>query len=81
MVKGQIVNAKLYGGATAARRVVLDKGDVVVICSEAEYQAAEKEGREPSGIGFPRQDIVELSAKKSTLPNVAQKPERARAGD
>jgi hypothetical protein len=60
MVKGQLVTALLYGGGTAERRVVADKGDVIVICSEEEYQKALREGREPSGLGFPRVDVIEL---------------------
>jgi hypothetical protein len=57
--KGQSVTVKLYGGKTAKRRVVAVKGDVIVICSEEEYQAAEREGRDPSGLGFPVQDVID----------------------
>jgi hypothetical protein len=59
MVKGKVVRALLHGGAEAPRRVVADKGDIVVICSEEEYQRAQREGREPSGVGFPRADVVD----------------------
>jgi len=58
MSKGQVVNVRLYGGTTAPRRVLADRGDVVVICSEEEYQAAQKEEREPRGLGFPRIDVI-----------------------
>jgi hypothetical protein len=65
MQPGQWVTAKLYGGGTAARRVVADKGDVVVICADEEYAAALREKREPSGLGFPREDVLEsVPAKK-----------------
>ena len=59
MTKGQVVTALMYGGERADRRVVADKGNVVVICCEEEYQKAEIEGREPSGVGFPRVDVLE----------------------
>lgn len=58
MSKGQVVTVRLYGGATATRRVVAVKPKVVVICAEEEYQQAKTEGREPEGLGFPLADIV-----------------------
>jgi hypothetical protein len=60
MVDGQLVTVKLYGGETAQRRVVEDKGSVVVICAEEEYVSAKREGREPIGLGFPREDVLEM---------------------
>ena len=59
MKKGQLVVVKLYGGKTAVRRVVAVRRDVVVICAEEEYMAAELEGREPRGLGFPIADVQE----------------------
>ena len=59
MKSGQIVDVKLYGGAIVKRRVVADKGDVVVICSEYDYALAMEEGREPDGLGFPRECVVD----------------------
>lgn len=61
MVKGQLVIVKLYGGETAQRRVIAVKEDVVVICAEEEYQTAQKEGRDPEGLGFPWIDVLELA--------------------
>ena len=43
MVSGQLVTVKLYGGRVAQRRVVAVKDDVIVICAEQEYKAAERE--------------------------------------
>ncbi len=62
MKRGDIVIAKLYGGATAERRVIRcyeaqGGKSVVVICNEDEWQFALAEKREPEGIGFPAQDI------------------------
>jgi hypothetical protein len=58
MIKGKVVKVKLYGGEIAERRVLSDKGSVVVICSESEYREALEEDREPSGLGFPREDVL-----------------------
>jgi len=60
MVNGQVVTVNLYGGDTAQRRVIADKGSVVVICTEEEYVAAKREGRETIGLGFPREDVFEM---------------------
>jgi hypothetical protein len=84
MVKGQVVTALLYGGSEALRRVVADKGDVVVICSDEEYNQAEREGREPSGVGFPREDVMEKAesvSKKTPTSRATNRADRARAGD
>ncbi len=59
MTKGQIVTVQFYGGTNGPRRVVADKGSVVVICHEDEYQAALAEQREPDGVGFPRENVSE----------------------
>ena len=59
MSKGQLVTVRLYGGKTGIRRVVSVKRDVIVICSEDEYLNAENEGREPSGLGFPKEDVID----------------------
>jgi hypothetical protein len=57
-IEGKVVKVKLYGGEIAERRLIADKGDVVVICAEQEYLDAQNEGREPSGLGFPREDVL-----------------------
>lgn len=61
--KGKKVTVLLYGGNVAERRVVADKGNVVVVCSDEEYWRAEREGREPEGVGFPREDVVGLACQ------------------
>jgi hypothetical protein len=60
VVNGQVVTVRLYGGETAQRRVIEDKGEVVVICAEEEYVNARREGRQPLGLGFPREDVFEM---------------------
>lgn len=59
MQTGQRVTVLLYGGGTADRRVICDKGKIVVICSEEEFQEAINQNREPQGLGFPREDVIE----------------------
>ena len=48
-----------------AQRVVADLGRTVVVCNEKEYARAVAEGREPEGIGFPREAVVDLRRKKA----------------
>jgi hypothetical protein len=60
MKQGQEVQVTEYGGRKIVRRVVVDRGRSVVICNEKEYIAAQEEGREPKGIGFPREAVQEL---------------------
>jgi hypothetical protein len=82
VTKGQIVTALMYGGEQASRRVIADKGNTIVICSEEEYQRAEREGREPQGIGFPRQDVLESPSQRKVARSEAQGSKRlADAGD
>lgn len=67
MHKGEEVTVLLFGGETGVRRVVADKGKVIVICTEEEFQRAKDEKREPEGFGFPRESVVprsEQSPKK-----------------
>jgi hypothetical protein len=58
---GQKVQVTEYGGGKLIRRVVADRGRSVVICNEDEYLSSQAEGREPDGIGFPREAVEEIS--------------------
>lgn len=59
MNPGDIVRVRAYGGQVLTRRVVGMKGQTVMICREDEYQAAQREGREPMCAGFPKENVVE----------------------
>ena len=59
MSEGELVTVRLYGGGTAVRRVLSIWKDVVVICSEDEFAAAQEEGREPMSLAFPKADVVD----------------------
>ena len=54
MMIGKVVKVRLYGGDIVDRRVIGTRPHGIVICTESEYQAAKREGREPSGLVFPR---------------------------
>ena len=67
MNAGQLVTVKLYGGGTASRRLVAVKEKVVVICGEEEYANAQREGRPPEGLGFPKADVDLSRTEKAVL--------------
>ena len=60
MKTGEVVEVREYGGNKLVRRVVADRGATVVICNEAEYTTAPRQGREPQGIGFPRDSVCKM---------------------
>jgi len=49
---GALVKVKAWGGVKLTRRVVSVREDTVAVCSDEEYEAAKKEGRKPTAIGF-----------------------------
>jgi alpha-D-ribose 1-methylphosphonate 5-phosphate C-P lyase len=59
--RGQAVRLSSAQGEVD-RVVVEDRGDVVFVCREDEYEAAQKEGRQPIMVGFKRHDIVAVGA-------------------
>jgi len=61
---GAVVKVREYGGRELIRRVVADLGNRVVVCSEREFEDAERQKREPCGVGFPREDVA-LTVKPS----------------
>lgn len=84
MHKGEEVTVLLFGGETGVRRVVADKGKVIVICTEEEFQRARQENREPEGLGFPRDSVLPRSAqpaKKGAAQAGLPNRENAAAGD
>lgn len=52
-IPGMVVVVRAYGGVELTRRVVVDLAKTVVVCTEEEYRRAQKDRREPDGIGFP----------------------------
>ena len=60
MEQGDFVRVTQYGGEKLTRRVVSDWGETVIVCNEKEYLAAHNDGREPQGVGFPREYVEEI---------------------
>ena len=58
MERGQKVQVTDYVGRILVRRAVVDQGSTVVICNEEEYMKAQRERRQPNGVGFPRKDVL-----------------------
>ena len=57
---GMMVTVIAFGGKKLRRRVWEDIGDVVLICTEEEFQRALHHGDEATCSGFPKDDIVEV---------------------
>lgn len=60
--RGQKVKVRVFGGQHVYRRVVFEKGPVIAVCCEDEWQAAARDDREPTCIGF-RSEAVSLTRK------------------
>jgi hypothetical protein len=60
MRPGQRVRVTEYGGRKLIRRVVADRGSIIVVCSEREFADAAEKDRQPDGIGFPRECVEEI---------------------
>ncbi len=65
MKRGDMVQITEYGGRKLVRRVVADRGQSVVVCNEEEYSSARAKGREPEGIGFPREAVQPMNSRDS----------------
>jgi hypothetical protein len=49
-----------FGGMTAEKILVEDKGDVLVVTTEEEWAASVAEKRPPVTVGFKREYLVEV---------------------
>ena len=58
MREGDLVRVKAYGGEQVTRRLVAVRGDVLLICRDEEYEAAQREGRQPVCVGFHKEDVI-----------------------
>lgn len=57
---GNLVKVRAYGDAVLTRRCAGVQGETVLICNEAEYEAALREQREPTCVGFPISDVIDV---------------------
>jgi len=58
MRQGDLVRLRGYEGQELVRRLVAVNGDILLICREEEYQAAQREERDPVCVGFRREDLI-----------------------
>jgi hypothetical protein len=58
MREGDLVRVKAYGGQELVRRLVAVRGNVYLICRDEEYEAAQRQGRQPVCVGFNKEDII-----------------------
>jgi len=58
MREGDLVRVRAYGGEQVMRRLVAVRGDILLICRDEEYEAAQREGRQPLCVGFHKEDII-----------------------
>ncbi len=59
MERGGWVRLRAYGGEVITRRVVEIDDEMIAVCRDDEYQAAEREGREPITVAFWKEDIID----------------------
>ena len=55
----QRVTVTQYGGTISEKILVEDRGDVLLVTTEEEFRAAEKEKRPPVSVGFRKEYIIE----------------------
>ncbi len=48
-----------YGGTIAEKVVVQDLGDVLILTTEEEWEASQRENRDPVTVGFKRQYAIQ----------------------
>ena len=60
---GTLVEVRAYGDAVLTRRCAGVQGETVLICNEAEYEAAMREQRKPVCIGFPLADVIGVESE------------------
>ena len=58
MQRGDTIRVVGDQGKELVRRLVEVRGQVVLICTEDEFQAAHTEGREPVCVGFKANKVV-----------------------
>jgi hypothetical protein len=64
MEVGDRVRVRTVSGKVGVRVVVGFSEYGPILCSESEYEAATKEGREPEGLGWPEESILGLADRE-----------------
>lgn len=65
---GDLVKVKIFGGAVVKRRLLRVAGQVAVLTTPEESEAAANEQREPICIGFPLSDVSEVREESAKAP-------------
>lgn len=55
---GELVRVRAFGGKELIRRLVAVRQGIALVCNDEEYQAARKDNREPTCIGFRVGDVL-----------------------
>lgn len=63
--KGDVVKVRALGERVLTRRLVEVRGDTALICNDQEYQKALSEKRQPTCIGFPVAEVIEVVESKN----------------
>jgi hypothetical protein len=53
-----MVTVVVYGGETASKVLVHDLGEVLLVTTRSEWEAAQSERREPVTVGFKREYLI-----------------------
>ncbi len=64
--RGTTVTVKTFGGYTLERIVWEDLGLGVLVCTEEAFTNAQRDGGEPSLVGFPREDVTPPRSRKAS---------------
>lgn len=64
---GDAVKVRLYIDGIVVRRVVGSVAGTVHLCTDFEFESAQREDREPIAIGFPKEDVYGIDAEPVTL--------------
>ena len=59
MTQNARVTVIQYGGVFAEKILVEDRGEVLIVTTEEEWEASKREGRPPISVGFRREYLVE----------------------
>lgn len=64
---GEIVKVRAFIDGIVTRRVVEEAHGTVYLCTENEFESAQKENREPIAMGFPIEDVVDRQPVSETV--------------
>lgn len=63
MKKGEVITVEGFDRKQVDCRLIEVRGDTAIVCSEQEWQKANREDREPECLGWP---VASVKAKRKT---------------